>query len=63
MREAAAETFALADNVIPVSEFTEVMVVPAGMPVPETVIPGTSVSVDAKVRVLPEVVESVVAKV
>ena len=61
--EAAAETLALADNVIPVAESTEVMVVPAGMPVPETVIPATSPDVDAKVRVLTELVEPDVAKV
>ena len=63
VREAAAETLALADNVIPVAESTEVMVVPAGMPVPETVIPAMSPDVDAKVRVLTETVESDVARV
>jgi hypothetical protein len=63
VREAAAETLALADNVIPVAESTEVMVVPAGMSVPETVIPGTSPAVDAKARVLTELVEPDVSRV
>ena len=63
VREAASETVALADNVIPVAEFTEVMVVPAGMPAPETAIPATSPVVDAKVSVLTELVEPTVAKV
>ena len=63
VREAASETVALADNVIPVAEFTEVMVVPAGMPVPETAIPATRPVVDAKVSVLTELVEPTEAKV
>ena len=63
VRESASETLAVADNVIPVAESTEVMVVPAGMPVPETVIPATSPAVDAKVRVLTEVVVPAVANV
>jgi hypothetical protein len=62
VREAASETVALADNVIPVAEFTEVMVVPVGMPVPETAIPATSPVVDAKLSVLTELVEPTVAK-
>ena len=57
-REVSTRTLALADNVItPVAEFTEVMVVPEGMPSPATAIPATSPAVDANSRVLTALVE------
>ena len=63
MIEELSVTVALADKVIPVAELTEVMVVPAGMPVPEIDMPATSPAVEVNVNVLTAVVEPTVDKV